>query len=69
MPFKEHAPLDPQCPVVEDWQETFFNDPITETCGCADEILSAFEKSHRKKCRRCQEYGAANIEIVEGDRS
>lgn len=66
MPFKEHLPLDPECPVVRDWQYRFDNDPITIASGCGDEIGAGFERRHRKDCARCQEFGVANIEIMEG---
>ena len=58
-----YAPLDPECPEVREFKESFFNDPMTAECGCADEISSAWEKKHRVKCTRCQEYGCANIEV------
>lgn len=28
-----------------------------------DDLWEDFEKRHRAKCERCQEYGAANIEV------
>lgn len=59
-----HAPLDPECPEVAAQREMDDNDPISQTCGCMDEINEAFENRHRKNCVRCQEYGAANIEVV-----
>jgi hypothetical protein len=30
-----------------------------------DEIVEAWEARHRKNCTRCQDYGAANIEVRE----
>lgn len=65
MPFREHLPLDPECPVVRDWQDRFFDDPITEASGCVDEIGADFERRHRKECQRCQAFGVANIEVID----
>lgn len=66
MPFKEHLPLDPECPQVRDWREQFDNDPITVASGCGDEIGVGWERRHRKDCARCQAFGVENIEIIEG---
>ena len=57
-----YAPLDPECPEVEKYSSTLFDDPMTLYSGCGGEIWAAFEKKHRAKCKRCQEFGAANIE-------
>lgn len=56
-----HAPLDPECP--DNPLNGFFEDPMTAYCGCADEIGDDLENRHRRTCERCQEYGAANIEV------
>jgi len=62
--YQYHAPLDPECPVVEEYTRTLFNDPMTEAMGApTDDIMKAFERRHRGKCPRCQEYGCANIEV------
>lgn len=38
---------------------------MTEAMGApVDDIMEGFERKHRKTCKRCQEYGAANIEVV-----
>jgi hypothetical protein len=63
MSYRYHAPLDPECPEVIRWNEAG-DDPISQSCGCWDEFTDAFEKRHRHECERCQEYGAANIEVV-----
>ncbi len=63
MPFKEHAPLDPECPDVIEFYEGHADDPISQMCGCMDEIGDDFERRHRQHCERCQAYGAANIDI------
>ncbi len=61
-----NAPLDPQCPKVKKYYRTLVDDPMTSAMGApVDEIMEAFERKHRKECKRCQEYGAANIEVVE----
>lgn len=61
-----YAPLDPECPEVVTFEETEMDDPITAWSGCGDEIMEAFEHKHRSNCPRCQEYGAANIEVMYG---
>lgn len=59
-----HAPLDPECPKVAEYAETLWSDPMTSYGGCGDEIWEAFERKHRAECERCQEFGAANIEVI-----
>src|SRR5262245_31959340 len=61
-PWSWHAPLDPDCP--DNPLNNFFDDPMTQECGCADEIADDLERRHAAKCKRCQEFGAANIEVV-----
>ncbi len=59
-----HMPVDPECPEVREYVDTLLNDPMTHAMGApVDEILEDFERKHRQHCTRCQEYGAANIEI------
>lgn len=58
-----HAPLDPDCPKVEEFMQSA-DDPMMQQSGCFGEFLEDFEKKHRSECERCQEYGAANIEAV-----
>jgi hypothetical protein len=49
-----HAPLPHHC----------FDDPMTQAMGApVDDIMDGFAKRHRAICQRCQEYGAANVEI------
>lgn len=63
--MKYHAPVDPECPTVASFMSSLFDDPMTEAMGApTDDICEGFERSHRSKCKRCQEFGAANIEIV-----
>ncbi len=63
--MKYHAPLDPECPVVAEFESNLFDDPMTDAMGApTDDIMEGFERRHRSKCPRCQEYGAANIEVV-----
>lgn len=59
-----HAPLDPECPVVKDYMKTLFDDPMTQHYGIGGEIMEGWEPRHRAQCKRCQDYGAANIEVV-----
>lgn len=58
-----YAPLDPECPEVERWHNSVDDDPMMEMSGCYGEFLEDFEKRHRAHCKRCQEYGAANIDV------
>ena len=61
-----HAPLDPECPEVVAFYDGHDNDPISQMCGCMDEIIADFERDHRMKCERCRLFGCANIEVVDG---
>jgi hypothetical protein len=59
------APLDPECPKVANFMSCLFDDPMTEEMGApTDDIVEGFERRHRTTCRRCQQYGAANIEVT-----
>lgn len=49
---------DPQCPKVRAHYEMHAKDPISQSCGCMEEIHEAFERKHRATCKRCQEYEA-----------
>ena len=37
------------------------DDPIAK--AVADDVIEVFELRHRKACKRCHEFGAANIEV------
>ena len=64
MPLRWHAPCDPACPEYAGFASRLFDDPMTAAMGApTDEIMEAFEQRHRSKCKRCQEFGAANIEV------
>lgn len=65
MPYHYHSPLDPECPEVSQFHQMHDEDPISQQCGCMEEIFEGFERSHRQTCGRCQEYGATNIEVVD----
>jgi hypothetical protein len=65
MVYRYHAPLDPECPDVVDFYEGHMDDPISQMSGCMGEITQDFESRHRAICERCQEYGAANINVVD----
>ena len=63
--MKYHGPLDPECPVVAKFQQCLDGDLMGQAMGApVDEIMESFERKHRGKCQRCQEFGAANIEVV-----
>jgi len=58
-------PLDPECPDVERFWRSLDEDPMTAAYGApVDDIGEAFERRHRATCKRCQEYGAANVEVT-----
>ena len=58
------TPCDPECPVYREYADTLFDDPMTEAMGApTDDIMEAFEAKHRLTCKRCQEYGAANVDV------
>lgn len=59
-----HAPVDPECPVVREYEESLWGDPMTSYSGCGDEIMARFERRHMSECKRCQKYGATNVEVV-----
>lgn len=60
-----YTPLDFDCPVVREWESTFFGDPMTDSVpgDVIGDITSDWERKHRASCQRCQEFGVANIEI------
>jgi len=63
---KWHTPVDPACPEVREWWEAILNDPLTHYYGApVDELGEDFERRHMAKCRRCQLYGAENVDIVD----
>ncbi len=56
-------PVDPDCPEVKQFSEGLFNDAMTQHYGIGDEIMEGWEDKHKGKCKRCQMYGAANVEV------
>ena len=60
-------PLDPECPVVARQNEKYAHmeaDPITIHYGVdVGEFREPWENKHRTECNRCQEFGAANVEV------
>ena len=59
-----YLPLDPACPDVAAFTASLLDDPMTHAMGApVDDIMDGFTKRHRAICQRCQEYGAANVEI------
>ena len=61
--FRNHLRLDPECPEIQEFYAGHRDDPISQMSGCMGEITRDFERSHRARCKRCQEYGIANIEV------
>jgi hypothetical protein len=58
-------PLDPNCREAQDFIAGLYDDPMTAAMGApVDDILEDFERRHRASCSQCQEYGAANAEVV-----
>ena len=57
-------PLDPECPKVKAFRDGLYNDPMTKAMGApVDDIEEGFASKHRVDCKRCQEYGAANVDV------
>lgn len=56
-------PLDPDCPAVAAAHEAQANDPMWAYADIGEEWWHDFAKRHRPDCKRCQEYGAANIDV------
>lgn len=64
-----HAPLDPNCPGMKreviDRIQSMSEDPMTQHYGVdVSEFSEQWEREHRAGCERCQEFGAANIEVI-----
>lgn len=64
-----HAPLDPDCPGAQeevfDRIRSMSEDPMTQHYGVdVSEFSDDWERKHRAGCERCQEFGAANIEVI-----
>jgi len=58
------TPVDPKCSKVAKFRRELFDDPMTHAMGApTDEICEDFDNKHRVKCKRCQEYGAANVDV------
>jgi hypothetical protein len=59
-----YTPCDPECPEYREFADSLFNDPMTAAMGApTDEIMRDFERRHRIKCDRCQDYGINNIDV------
>ena len=65
--WKYYAPCDPECPEYSEYYRCLVDDPMTSAMGApVDDIMEGFERKHRATCERCREYGAENIDVVEG---
>lgn len=60
---KFYAPVDPQCPEVVAYTQSLCDDPVSIGAPL-EEIVEDFEQKHRARCRRCLEYGMANMEAT-----
>lgn len=63
-----YAPLDPECPKakkeVYDRLDEMNNDPMTAAMGApVEDFAEEWERKHRAQCKRCQAYGAENIDV------
>ena len=65
MPGRWVYPLDPECPEYSKFRDTLYNDPMSEIVpsDVLVELMEDYERKHRAKCKRCQEYGAANVDV------
>lgn len=63
MSFHYDTPVDPNCEQVQDYHAAVLEDPLTHHYGMGGEVLEHWDREHRAECKRCQEYGAANIEV------
>jgi len=61
-----HAPLDPDCEDVRQFEREMDEDPMNDHIpgDVLSDIREDFARKHRAKCRRCQEFGCANIEVI-----
>jgi hypothetical protein len=58
-------PIDLDCPEVKEFYEGLYGDPMTDMIpgDVLGEITSGWENQHRTTCKRCQEFGAENVEV------
>jgi hypothetical protein len=60
-----YIPLDPNCSVARKVVTALFNNPTIDPHDTPiDDLIADIERSHRLRCRRCEQYGAANIEAI-----
>lgn len=59
-------PLDPECPTVQQFMEGLYDDPYTSVVpsDVIGDVTEDFRTRHLRQCKRCQEYGASNIEVI-----
>jgi hypothetical protein len=65
MPGRWVFPVDPECPKVEEYMKSLYDEPMARMvpADVLGELAEAWEKRHRAKCKRCQEYAAANVDV------
>lgn len=64
-------PVDPDCPEVKEWwddpahEATYVSGyiPDPHKIAAAQAEREDFERKHHRTCRRCKEYGIANVDI------
>jgi len=71
MSMRWNYPCDPGCPgfvKLQDDLSVAMDDPMTTHYGVGSDLAEDYEMNkfprHRAGCPRCQEYGAANAEVV-----
>lgn len=53
MSGRYEMPLDPDCPVANDYLSSLWDDPMTAYTGVGDEVEADFTIRHRRTCERC----------------
>jgi len=65
MSGKWNAPVDEDCPEVREYMDDLYGDPMGEAMGAPlGEFAEDFRSKHMATCKRCQEYGVENIDVI-----